>query len=106
MHSNNHQTKETLYKRAAILALITIVYNIIEGIVSVFFGLEDATIALFGFGLDSFLEVISGIGIWHMIGRLKRNNDNPVRIYLNNSPLELPEQHSTFLPLGWLERLE
>ena len=76
MHSNNHQTKETLYKRAAILALITIVYNIIEGIVSIFFGLEDETIALFGFGLDSFVEVISGIGIWHMIGRLKRNNDN------------------------------
>ncbi|MHA2055740.1 MAG: cation transporter, partial [Candidatus Hodarchaeales archaeon] len=32
------------------------------------------TIALFGFGLDSFVEVISGIGIWHMINRLRRNN--------------------------------
>ena len=73
---NTPQSKEFLLKRANILALITIFYNIIEGIISVFFGVEDETIALFGFGLDSFVEVISGIGIWHMIGRLKRNNDN------------------------------
>ncbi|MEW6109066.1 MAG: cation transporter [Nitrospirota bacterium] len=62
-----------LYKWASALALITIFYNIIEGLVSVFFGLEDETMALFGFGLDSFVEVISGIGIWHMIRRLKNN---------------------------------
>ncbi|HKN18853.1 MAG TPA: cation transporter [Dissulfurispiraceae bacterium] len=69
--------KETFYKWANALALITIVYNIIEGIVSVFFGYEDGTIALFGFGADSFAEVISGIGIWHMIRRMKQNgNEN------------------------------
>lgn len=39
-----------------------------------FFGLEDETYALFGFGLDSFVEVISGIGIWHMIKRLRLNS--------------------------------
>jgi divalent metal cation (Fe/Co/Zn/Cd) transporter len=69
-------TKEkiSLYRWASALALITIIYNIIEGIISVYFGLDDETIALFGFGLDSFVEVISGIGIWHMINRLRRNN--------------------------------
>ncbi|MDP2279768.1 MAG: cation transporter [Nitrospirota bacterium] len=67
--------KNTLYKQASALALITIFYNIIEGIVSVFFGLEDKTIALFGFGIDSFVEVISGIGIWHMIQRTKKNGN-------------------------------
>ncbi len=76
MDSNNPYIKEILYKQAAILALITIFYNTIEGIISVFFGLEDETIALFGFGVDSFVEVISGVGIWHMIRRLNRNNDN------------------------------
>jgi len=55
------------------LSIITIVYNIIEGGVSVFFGLEDETLALFGFGADSFVEVISGIGIAHMIIRMKSN---------------------------------
>jgi divalent metal cation (Fe/Co/Zn/Cd) transporter len=72
--------KKELLKWANILALITIFYNILEGLVSVFFGLEDETIALFGFGLDSFVEVISGIGIWHMISRMKKNSDgNPDR---------------------------
>ena len=76
MNSNNPYIKEILYKQAAILALITIFYNIIEGIISVFFGLGDETIALFAFGMDSFVEVISGVGIWHMMRRLNRNNDN------------------------------
>jgi divalent metal cation (Fe/Co/Zn/Cd) transporter len=67
------QKDTSLYKWAAVLALITIFYNIGEGLISVFFGLEDESIALFGFGLDSFVEVFSGIGIWHMIRRIQRN---------------------------------
>jgi len=64
---------KALYQRAAALALITIFYNIAEGLVSVLFGLEDESFALFGFGLDSFVEVSSGIGIWHMIRRIRRS---------------------------------
>jgi divalent metal cation (Fe/Co/Zn/Cd) transporter len=34
--------------------------------------------SLFGFGLDSFVEVVSGIGIWHMVYRIRRNGgENP-----------------------------
>ncbi|MBI5050488.1 MAG: cation transporter [Nitrospirae bacterium] len=69
-----------LYKWASALALITIFYNILEVIFSVYFGVKDETIALLGFGVDSFVEVISGIGIWHMIRRLRQNsNSNPDR---------------------------
>ena len=53
------------------LSMITIFYNIAEGLVSIGFGLEDETLALFGFGLDSFVELISGIGILHLIIRMK-----------------------------------
>lgn len=42
--------------------------------ISVLFGIQDETIALFGFGLDSFVEVMSGIGIWHMIRRMRVNS--------------------------------
>jgi divalent metal cation (Fe/Co/Zn/Cd) transporter len=74
------EQKVFLYKWASVLALFTIFYNIAEGLISVFFGLEDETFALFGFGLDSFVEVISGIGIWHMIQRVKQNtNSSPDR---------------------------
>jgi divalent metal cation (Fe/Co/Zn/Cd) transporter len=48
----------------------------VEGIVAVYFGLEDQTLALFGFGLDSFVEVISGVGIWHMVLRIQENEDD------------------------------
>ena len=65
--------RQRLYRQANVLALITIFYNIVEGLVSVYFGLEDETFALFGFGLDSFVEVISGIGIWHMVRRIRQN---------------------------------
>ena len=69
------EARARLYARATHLALFTIGYNLIEGLVSVFFGLEDGTVALFGFGLDSFVEVISGVGIWHMMRRLRASAD-------------------------------
>ncbi|MFP4619686.1 MAG: cation transporter [Bacteroidales bacterium] len=53
------------------LSIITITYNIIEGLFAVAFGMEDETLALLGFGVDSFVEVISGLGIAHMIWRMK-----------------------------------
>lgn len=60
-----------LIRKAFLLSLFTIVYNIVEGIVSVYFALEDDTLALLGFGVDSSVEVISGIGIAHMILGMK-----------------------------------
>lgn len=73
----NGPDRDKLYRWAYYLALITIFYNLIEGLVSVFLGLEDETLSLFGFGVDSFVEVISGIGIWHMLVRIKNNgNEN------------------------------
>ena len=70
--------KRKYYKWASALALITIFYNIAEGLVSVYFGLEDESMSLFGFGLDSFVEVVSGVGIWHMIRRVRRNGGENV----------------------------
>jgi divalent metal cation (Fe/Co/Zn/Cd) transporter len=63
--------RSALLARASALAVVTIGYNLVEGLVSVGFGLRDETVALFGFGVDSFVEVISGVGIWHMLRRLR-----------------------------------
>jgi divalent metal cation (Fe/Co/Zn/Cd) transporter len=72
------QIKLNQYKRASLLAQITIFYNLIEGMVSVFFGIADETLSLFGFGIDSFVEVLSGMGIWNMVRRMKQNPEaNP-----------------------------
>lgn len=68
------QKPERWMRVAFVLSLVTIFYNIAEGIVSVFFGTQDDTLALLGFGIDSFVEVISGIGIAHMIYRMRRKD--------------------------------
>jgi divalent metal cation (Fe/Co/Zn/Cd) transporter len=68
-----NRTEADRYLRIAlVLSVITVVYNIAEGLVSTFFGYTDETIALFGFGVDSFVEVVSGIGIGHMVWRMRR----------------------------------
>lgn len=62
-----------LYRRAYQLSLFTIFYNVAEGVVSMLMGYRDETLALFGFGVDSFIEVLSGVGVAVMIGRIQRN---------------------------------
>jgi divalent metal cation (Fe/Co/Zn/Cd) transporter len=57
------------------LALFTIFYNLVEGLVSVYFGAQDEALTLFGFGVDSFIEVMSGIGILAMVIRVRQNPD-------------------------------
>jgi len=66
--------KEKLYARANYLALFTIAYNLVEGCAAVWLGAADETLALFGFGVDSFIEVISAVGVWHMLRRIKAND--------------------------------
>ncbi len=61
------------YRIAFGLALFTIIYNVLEGLISTYLGFEDESLALFGFGADSFIEVISGLGIAHMIVRIQKN---------------------------------
>lgn len=66
-------SREKLYARAHLLAVLTIVYNLVEGSVSIWLGAADETLALFGFGVDSFIEVLSAVGVWHMIRRVRGN---------------------------------
>lgn len=65
--------ENNLFKSAYYLSLFTIAYNVVEGIVSMLLGYQDETLVLFGFGVDSFIEVISGIGIAIMILRIRKN---------------------------------
>lgn len=60
------------YQYALWLAVFTIAYNLLEGAVSAYFGAQDESLTLFGFGLDSFVEVISAIGILFMVLRIRR----------------------------------
>lgn len=54
-----------LNKKALILSYFTVGYNILEGVVSIGAGILAGSIALIGFGIDSFIESLSGsIMVW------------------------------------------
>lgn len=57
--------KADLHKKALSLSYFTVGYNIIEGIISILAASLSGSVALLGFGLDSFVESFSGfIMIW------------------------------------------
>ena len=63
--------QKRLYRIALALAVFTIVYNLVEGLIATWFGYHDESVTLFGFGVDSFIELISGLGIAHMVVRMQ-----------------------------------
>ena len=66
---------EKLWQKAMLFAVLTIVFNIVEGVVSIWFGVSDDMLTLSGFGVDSFIETISAVGVAVMISRIRNNQD-------------------------------
>ena len=67
MTTNNDVSEQNnlLNKKALVLSYVTVGYNVIEGILSIVAGTMAGSIALAGFGFDSFVESLSGfIMIW------------------------------------------
>lgn len=59
--------KTRLYKKALRLEYLTVGYNVLEGVLSLFAGYLAGSIALVGFGFDSAIESLSGaILIWRL----------------------------------------
>src|SRR5215469_5738675 len=57
----------TGHEKALIAEYVTVGWNVIEGIVAIMAGIIAGSIALIGFGLDSYIEVASGIVlIWRL----------------------------------------
>ena len=54
-------------RRARLLAWFTIAWNSVEGLVGIASGLAAGSIALVGFGVDSYVEVLSGaVVLWRL----------------------------------------
>jgi len=53
-----------LLRRGAALEVVTICYNAVEGLVAIGAGLVAGSVALTGFGIDSVIEVASGVVLW------------------------------------------
>ncbi len=71
----------TLQKRALSLSYFTVGYNVLEGVLSIFAGSVAGSIALIGFGLDSFVESLSGgVMIWRFRKSGKISEEEEERI--------------------------
>lgn len=70
-----------LYNRALLLAQFVVIYNIIEGIISMYLGYENESLTLFGFGADSFIEVASNLGVIYMIRRIQKNPNSDKSVF-------------------------
>jgi len=63
--STNAELALKLNRKALLLSYFTVGYNVVEGVVSIVAGALAGSIALIGFGLDSFVESLSGgVMIW------------------------------------------
>lgn len=63
--------REVLNQRSLLLAYVTAGYNLLEGAVAVAAGATASSVALLGFGLDSFIEVSSAlVVIWQFRAKL------------------------------------
>jgi divalent metal cation (Fe/Co/Zn/Cd) transporter len=71
--------RQNLLRRGLRLEYLTVGWNVIEGLVSVAAALAAGSVALLGFGMDSFVETTSGLVlIWRL--RAERHACNPEEI--------------------------
>ena len=60
-------SRDNLVRRGQRLEYFTVVYNSVEGLVSIVAGLISGSVSLVGFGLDSVIEVTSGAALlWRL----------------------------------------
>jgi divalent metal cation (Fe/Co/Zn/Cd) transporter len=68
-------TRPDLLRRALRLEYVTVGWNIVEGIVAIAAALAAGSVALLGFGIDSFVESASGsVLIWRLLAE-RRSTD-------------------------------
>ncbi|KZE92685.1 Zinc transporter ZitB [Agromyces sp. NDB4Y10] len=64
------ERRATLHRRVRLIVAFTITYNVIEGVIAVSAGAAASSAALIGFGLDSFIEVLSAVAVaWQFTRR-------------------------------------
>ena len=64
--------RRRLLRRGLVLEIITVLWNVVEGIVAVAAGALSGSVALIGFGIDSFVETASAVVVgWRLDAELR-----------------------------------
>jgi cation diffusion facilitator family transporter len=65
-------SRAPLLRRGFRLELFTIIYNVLEGLVGITAGVVAGSVALIGFGVDSFVEVTSAVVVgWRLYAEMR-----------------------------------
>jgi divalent metal cation (Fe/Co/Zn/Cd) transporter len=88
-------------RRAKRLALLTVAWNVVEGVVSVAAAVAAGSVALLGFGLDSFVETASGLVVlWRL--RAERQGMPEEQVALLDAQAQRLIGASLVLLAGWV----
>lgn len=73
--------RSALLRRALRLEYLTVGWNVVEGLVAIAAGLAAGSVALIGFGVDSFVESASGsVMIWRLLAERNAAEDDEERV--------------------------
>lgn len=73
--------RPSLLRRGLRLEYLTVGWNLVEGLIAVSAGLASGSVALLGFGIDSFVESASGsVMIWRLLAERNADEDDEERI--------------------------
>ena len=66
--------------QSRLLIILTIVYNIVEGIIALYFGFQTNSTSLLGFGFDSTIEITASIvALWGISGAKKNEKISEIQ---------------------------
>ncbi len=66
------KSRPELLRRGYLLAAATVGWNVVEGLIAATAGFLAASVALLGFGIDSFVETASGVVVaWRLRAELR-----------------------------------
>ena len=76
---HSEDDRRRLLNKGLRLEFISLGWNVVEGVVAVAAGLAAGSVALIGFGVDSFVESSSaGVIVWRILA--ERRNSDPLRV--------------------------
>lgn len=68
-----------LLKRGLLLEYVTVAWNLIEGTIAIAAAAASGSVALLGFGIDSFVESTSGsVLIWRLLAERRTNDEERI----------------------------
>jgi divalent metal cation (Fe/Co/Zn/Cd) transporter len=68
-------TKEALLKRGLLLEYITLGWNVVGTAIAIWAGLKTASLALFGFGIDSLIEILASVVVVWQLKAINKDNE-------------------------------